>query len=807
MRSFGQDLVVAWRALWRAKPFATAAILTLGLGIAGVAVLLAFIQGVLLRPLPIRDQDRVIVAWKQLPSFSDSRLPFFGDAIKAAGEASRLLEAVGGVSMHAVQQWPVIDADSSGYVNGALVTGSFFDVLGTRPVIGRALSAADDEPGSERAIVISEGLWRRRYGASPSIVGRRVTIDELPFTIAGVMPADSDYPRGVEAWRSTASVPVSGTFSRGARQEVDLIARMRPGVSIEQATTELAALTRRYEEGLPPNQPRGMTLVVRSFEEVVVGDTRPILIALFAAVGLVLLIACANVANLLLMRGEGRRSELALREALGAARRRIIQQLLAEGLVLTGLATLVGLVAATASLQTLIALMPDALPRTESIRVDGVVIALLFVVTLPTSVLSALAPAWVSARLDLLSQLRTNGRTATSASRHGRRVLVVAQVALAVAVTAAAGLMTRSLLRLQAVDTGVATEHLWFVKLAMPASQYADRSSHAQFLSDVTASLEAVPQISSVTAVNAAPFSGGWSVPRFTVEGQNEALAAANPPLSLEAVRAGFFETMGVRIVSGRAFTDGDRAGSIEVAIVSEDVAARMRESGDPVGRRIKMGAPNSSGRWLTVVGVAASTRYRDLAAPSATLYLPAAQMLDVAQTLAVRTAAAPALVASLARERIRDIDPNVHVMSVVPFAQTLDAPLARPRFNAFLLNLFGVAALFLAGIGQYAVIAAYVRQREREIALRVALGASPANVRWLVLAEALRLSAIGAVIGLIGAAAISRLLRGLLYEVASFDPITLTGAVLLLGIASIAAAWLPLRRALRVDATAMLKA
>jgi ABC-type antimicrobial peptide transport system permease subunit len=243
------------------------------------------------------------------------------------------------------------------------------------------------------------------------------------------------------------------------------------------------------------------------------------------------------------------------------------------------------------------------------------------------------------------------------------------------------------------------------------------------------------------------------------------------------------------------------------VAIVSEDVAARMRDSGDPLGRRIKMGAPNSSGRWLTVVGVAAPTRYRDLVASQATLYLPAAQMLDVAQTLAVRTTAPPALIASLARERIRAIDPNVLVMSVVPFEKTMDVPLAQPRFNAFLLNLFGAAALFLAGIGQYAVIAAYVRQREREIALRVALGASPANVRWLVLAEALRLSAIGAVIGLIGAAAISRLLRGLLYEIDSLDPVTLTGAVLLLGFAAIVAAWLPLRRALRVDATAMLKA
>ena len=447
---------------------------------------------------------------------------------------------------------------------------------------------------------------------------------------------------------------------------------MRPGVSIEQATTELAALTRRYEEGLPPNRPRGMTLVVRSFEDVVVGDTRPILMALFAAVGLVLLIACANVANLLLMRGEGRRSELALREALGAARRRIVQQLLAEGARAHRHSPRSWVSSRRMwSLQTLIALMPDALPRTESVRVDGVVIALLFVITLPTSVLSALAPAWVSARLDLAVAAadqrprrhwwRTPGpaRAGGGASGPGRGGdgggrLDDAKPAAATGGGHRSG--DRAPVVRQAGDAGIAVRR---------------PPRHAQFLSDATASLEAVPQISSVTTVNAAPFSGGWSVPRFTVEGQNEALAAANPPLSLEAVRAGFFETMGVRIVSGRAFTDADRAGSVEVAIVSEDVAARMRESGDPIGRRIKMGVPNSSGRWLTVVGVAASTRYRDLAAPSATLYLPAAQMLDVAQTLAVRTTAAPALVASLVRERIRAIDANVHVMSVVSFARS----------------------------------------------------------------------------------------------------------------------------------------
>ena len=366
-----------------------------------------------------------------------------------------------------------------------------------------------------------------------------------------------------------------------------------------------------------------MTLVVRSFEDVVVGDTRPILIALFAAVGLVLLIACANVANLLLMRGEGRRSELALREALGAARRRIVQQLLAEGLVLTGTRDARG--SRRRHLEPANADRVDA-GRPAANRIDPCGryrdrVALRHYIAHRRCCRPSRRPGCRRVSISL-SQLRTNGRGATAGARQGRRVLVVAQVALAVAVTAAAGLVTRSLLRLQAVNTGVATEHLWFVKLAMPASQYAGRASHAQFLSDVTASLAAVPQISSVTTVNAAPFSGGWSVPRFTIEGQNEELAAANPPLSLEAVRAGFFETMGVRIVSGRAFTEADRAGSVEVAIVSEEVAARMRESGDPLGRRIKMGVPNSSGRWLTVVGIAASTRYRDLAAPSGHLVL-----------------------------------------------------------------------------------------------------------------------------------------------------------------------------------------
>jgi len=805
--ALAQDVRVAWRGLWRAKAFSTAAVLTLGVGIAGATILLALVQGVLLRPLPVRDQARVIVAWKSLPSSGFAHYPFGDSAIAAVGRDSRLFESVGGVAAHRVVRWAATDDASSGYVNGTLVTGGFFDVLGAVPQVGRALTATDDLTGSEQVVVISDGLWRRRYGASPGVVGQRITIDGQPLTIVGVMPPDTDYPRGVEVWRTTSSVPTSAMFGDAAREEIDLIGRLKPGVTLQQAASELTALTQEYESTLAPERIRGQTPVVRSLEEVVLGNIRPVLLALLAAVAIVLLIACANVANLLLMRGEGRRSELALREALGAARNRIVRQLLAESVTITLVATGVAVIVTWWGLQSLIAFVPDGLPRLESIRIDGTVLVMVVGVAFVTSLLAGVAPAVMSARIDLVSQLRGEGRGVTAGGQRGRRVLVVAQVALAVAVTAAAGLLTRSMLALQSVDTGIAANRLMFVSLAMPPAKYAEPARHAQFLADVVTSLEGLPQVDSATTVNASPFSGGWSVPMFTAEGQAADVAATNPALNLEATRGNYFETLGVAIVRGRTFTEADRRGAPDVAIVSADVAARTWPNADPVGKRLKMGGPDSPGRWLTVVGVAAPMRYRELTTAQATLYLPVAQFIDAAQTLAVRTKAPLDVIASLVRDRVRAIDADVQVMRVVPFADTLDAPLAQPRFNAFLLNLFGAAALLLATIGHYAVIAAYVHQREREIALRVALGAAPASVRRLVLGEALRLAGLGAVIGLATAALATRALRGLLFEVGQLDPMTLIGAALLLiGASVLASAW-PLRRALRLDALALLRA
>jgi putative ABC transport system permease protein len=376
-----------------------------------------------------------------------------------------------------------------------------------------------------------------------------------------------------------------------------------------------------------------------------------------------------------------------------------------------------------------------------------------------------------------------------------------------VTVVAAAGLLTQTMAHLQSASTGIASDRLVFVNLSMPRDKVANRPRHAQFLSDAIASLQGLPGVEAVTPVNVLPFAGGWSVPVFAAEGQTEVQAASNPSLGLESVHHNYFEAMGVRIVEGRAFTSADRDGAEEAAIVSEDVAARTWPGQSAIGKRLKMGGPDSHDAWLTVVGVAASTRYRELARPQATLYLPAAQFIDAAQTLAVRTTMPIDQLVSLTRSRLQGLDAGARVMGVAPFSSIMEKPLARPRFNAFLFGIFGLAALFLATIGHYAMLAASVGQREREIALRVALGATPANVRSLVLREIAWLSGAGAVLGLVVATLATRLLRTMLYGVDPLDPTTLAAAAVVVAGASVLVSWWPLRQATRVDALAVLRA
>ena len=506
------DLERAWRSLWRARGFGMTAVLTLAVGIAGTTAMFALIQGVLLRPLPVRDQDSLLVAWKATPASGPSsgyaHYPFGPAEIDNAGRASGLVRDVAGVTSNGVGRSVMIEDGASSYVRVGLVTGGFFEVLGVEPVLGRAFTRADDLAGAANSLVISHGLWQRRYGGRRDVIGHHVRLNEQPFTIVGVMPPDLDYPRGAEVWQTAQSVPADGPFGDAARQEIDLIARLEPGVTVEQARIELTALMRRFEAESPQKAPRGLVPVVHSFEEVVVGDVRPALLVLFASVMLVLLIASANVANLLLMRGEARRSEVALRTALGAGRSRIVREVFAESLMLALAAGLAGLAVTWWTLHTLIALVPDGFPRMASVHIDARVVLFTIATAFVTAIVAGVVPAISSTRHDLVSLLRsssggTGGTGVIGASmRRLRRWLLVVQVALAVTTVAAAGLLARSLLQLQSIDLGLTADHLVFVDLSLPRAKYAVRVRHAQFLDDVMTRLEAQPGIAAATPVN-----------------------------------------------------------------------------------------------------------------------------------------------------------------------------------------------------------------------------------------------------------------------------------------------------------------
>jgi len=533
-----QDLRHAGRGLGRTPGFAVAAVLTLAVGLTGSIVIFALIRGVLLRPLPVPHESRLFVGWRALPEAGARHWPFRAAELDFIRRESRQFESVAGVGYNEPGSVVFVDRDASTFVLSARVTGEFFEALGVEPIIGRALTPEDDRTGSENVLVITHKLWQRRYGGSREVLGRRVLIDGQPFTIVGVMPPDVDHPRQVEAWMTVAARQTAATiptFREAMRQELDLLARLREGVTAEQASAELKALAPRLEQQQPPGDPRGLVPLIQSYRQALVGDVRQVLLVLFAAVGFVLLVASANVANLLLMRGEGRRPEFAVRAALGATRGRLARQVLAESGVLASMAGASGLTAAIWALPLIVRWLPEGLPRVDGVRVDAPVALFSFVLTLVAVSLAGLVPALASTKIDLAAGLHAAVR---STVRHnGRRALVVWQVALAMTVVSAAGLLTRSMLHLQAVGIQLASDRLVYVPLDLPQAKYADRGRREQLMTELTARLDATPPIVAATPINGLPFSGlGWDAPTFTAEGQTRGGASTNPTLNLEEI-------------------------------------------------------------------------------------------------------------------------------------------------------------------------------------------------------------------------------------------------------------------------------
>ena len=810
LASWIHDLRLTLRGVGRARGFYSAAVLTLAIGMAGATVMFTLIRGILLRPLPVPDEDRLVVSWRVAPE-GPTHVPYRADDAEEIGRTSRLFAGVAGVGYNGAWDQVWADGGAEFTARTAVVMGRFFALTGAIPVLGRALTADDDREGAERVVVLSHAAWQRIFAGERAVVGRRLVLRSHGFLVVGVMPPDFDYPRSVELWTSRwalAGTEANSEFRTTLLRDVEIVARLRPEATLEQAAAELATITAvldaRVAEGFVSFRP-----VVRRFKDVVVGDVDRGLAILFAAVGLLLVIAGANVANLLLMRGEGRRGEFVVRAALGAGRSHIVRQHLAESLVLTASSAVVGLVATTWCLQSVTTLVPDGLPRLASIRVDGAVVAFTTAVAFVVASLSGLVPALAASSLDVATALRAGGRGVRGAmSQRGRRALIVIQVALAVAVIAAASLLTRSLERLQTTEMGLAHERLVLAELDVPLEPYGDKERRRQFLEAVLERLRSVPGIDGATPINAQPFSGaqGWDMPRFTAEGQTADQVAANPSLNFEAVHPTYFSTLGVSVLRGRGFTADDRDGAPRVAIVDDALAARTWPNQDPIGRRLKSGGLDSSKEWLTVVGVAATTRYRELATPRPTLYVPAEQLMITAGRLAIRTTATPGFVAGAVRDAVRAVAPEVRVLRVSPYAEYLRGPLASPRFNALLLGAFAAAALLMSTIGLYGVMAASVRQRHAEIGVRLALGATRSAVARLVLGEGLRLALLGATFGLTLAFTVTRMLRGLLFQIEPLDPVSLFGAAALLVAAALAATYLPARRATRVDPVEVLR-
>jgi putative ABC transport system permease protein len=808
--TFVEEVRRGVRSLLRARGFTLAAVVTLAIGVAATTVMFTFVNALLLTPLPVRDQDRLIVAWKRSATGAFAHAPFRADAVEEVKRHTRLLEHTAAFAYNGAMEFGIVEDGLASEVRAGAVGGDFFRVLGANALLGRTLEPSDDVSGAALALVIDESLWRQRYGAQPDVIGRRVRLNDRGFTIVGVVPA-VDLPRGAEAWMTLhgfkSTTADNDPARTAAERDHDLIARLRPGVTVEQAEAELRSFTEEFEQR---NNRASWALVpvVRLYADEVIGDLRSPVLLLFGAVALVLLIACANLANLLLMRGEAQRTELAVRAALGAGRGRLVRHAMTEAVALGALAGSVALLISWWSLGALVALAPTELPRVVgALSIDLRATVFAVVIAVMTAAVTGMATALIASSADLVSHLR-GSRTTSPAASHGRRVLVVTQVALSITILAAAGVLTRTLLQLHAADMGIAADRLVFVEFHLPP-EYADVARRRPLLQEIAREVRSIPGIEAVTPIAVRPYAGlsGWDVPRFVAEGQSADQAVQNPGLDLQSIDPEHFETLQIDVVAGRGITTGDASQRPEVAVISENAARRVWPGQDPIGKRLKMGGVDSTAPWFTVVGVAKTTRYRELAEPRATLYVAAAQFVDGAASLAIRTTASVEAIAGAVRERVRNADPDVIVTRVDPFSTYLARPLAHPRFVAWLSNIFGGIALLLAAIGLYGVMAAFVRQRTREIGVRIALGATARDLRRLVLGEALRVAGIGALLGLGGAIATGGLLQGMLFGVQPADPVTLVAATIILTAAAALACYLPVRRATRIDAVALLRA
>jgi predicted permease len=806
MNSLPQHLRLAVRSLRRTPAFAITAILTLALGIGLATAVFTVADALLLRRLPVVEQDRIVVLWGRTRDRSFDHFPLTLTDAREFAQRSVALEGAAFVAYEGAWPKPIREGDQVSRLNQALVSGGFFDVLGVHPALGRTLRSEDDVLGAAPVVVLSHAAWQERFGGDRDVIGRQLLAYDAgtSYTIVGVMPEGLDYPRGVQYWAPVTPAR-TGPEGDAPNAHVDVIGRLAAGATAEQARDELTAWFGRAEA---PTLVRELVGVVHTLSRLVLGDTRPAIFAFAAASGLLLLITCINVANLLLVRGLARVREVAVRSALGASRTRVIGQLLGENALLAIAGGLLGIVAALAAVQGFLAFAPAELPRLDEIELNASALGGALSITGVSMLIFGLAPAIVTSRTDLQQVLRSGvRRSASLRSRLAREVMVAGQVALAVLVLAAAGVITRSLLELQRAELALEPEGLLIGELALRSEAFVDASSVVQVIERLVSTLEEIPGVQGVSPTVAIPFAGtgGWDG-RPQVEGQSPEEAASNPMLNMEVIGPSYFAALGIPILRGRGFSDADDENAQPVIVISESAARHYWPDEDPIGKRLIGPGPQ---RANTVIGVVPETRYRDLRDARLSIYFSLRQStFPYAPTnLAIRTSGPAAQMVPTIRRAIEQTAPDIALVSAAPFESLLEKPLAQARLNALLLAAFAGAALLLAAVGLFGVMAATVRQRTRELGIRMALGATAQDLRRMVLARGLAIAAAGLIVGMLGALLANRLLVAMLYEVSPTDGATLAvvGAVLVL--VAIVATAIPARASTRVDPVIALRA
>jgi putative ABC transport system permease protein len=806
VNGLAQDVRYAVRSL-RSRPLlVVVAVAVLALGIGASTAVFSVVDAVLLRPLPFADASRLVVAWQRSP---DNSLPFievsYPDYLDWRQQA-RAFESM--AIIPTVNQGFMLAGEEPAQVQGRLVSGNFFDVLGARALLGRPLRPDDDRVGAGRVVVLGHGLWQRRFGADPAVVGRKIVVDGTPMEVVGVMPPTFRYPPKAQMWTPVVPAIPDVVANRGVYWAI-VVGRLAPGARVAQAQVELDGIAARIAKSFP--DAAAAAAVVTPLTDELFGSARRALLVLLAAVLLVLLVACANVSALLLARAADRQREIAVRRALGASRGRLVRQLFCESALIALAGVAGGIVLAQWSLDALVALVPADVPRLQDAAIDARVLAFTVALAAGAALLAGLAPALLASRPSLTDALEGGTRTAGpgGAQRRLQGLLVGAEAAVALVLLAGAGLMAQTFQNLRRMDLGYDPRHVLALEVAAPHGKYAKPAEWRSLYETLIDRIDRLPGVEASAGVFLRPLWGqmgnDWL---FTVEGQSDADSRRNPHVNLEAVTPRYFSAMRMPLLQGRAFTDRDDEGAPGVAIVSDGFARRYWPGQDPIGKRLKTPLPGSRYdlTWLTVVGVVADARYRELQAARLDLYLSFLQSPYGPKHLVVRTAGDPLAVASSVRAIVRGTDRDLLAEDMTSMEAVVEAALGGPRFGMQLLSAFALAALALAVLGTYGVMAFLVGRRTREIGVRMALGARGTDVLNLVMGQGLRPVLAGLAVGMAGALALGRGLSTLLFGVAPHDALTMAGAAAVLAAAAALACYFPARRAARLDPAAALR-